>query len=114
MDEADSLSVYPAHTHTLAHPAAEAAERIVGMRREGDRGDDTVTREDIKSDRKEYVVIREVEMKGIKRKILAVPTLWDTSLLIKAPEAYELLISCPIMCGKEFKLRDGACHFIIQ
>lgn len=36
MDEADSLSVYPAHTHTLAHPAAEAAERIVGMRREGD------------------------------------------------------------------------------
>lgn len=40
-------------------------------------GDDTVTREDIKSDRREDVVIREVEMKGIKRKILAVPTLWD-------------------------------------
>lgn len=77
-------------------------------------GDDTVTREDIKSDRKEYVVIREVEMKGIKRKILAVPTLWDSSLLIKAPEANELLISCPIMCGEEFELRDGACHFIIQ
>lgn len=60
------------------------------------------------------MVIREVEMKGIKRKILGVPTLWDSSLLIKAPEANELLISCPIMCGEEFELRDGACHFIIQ
>ncbi len=97
----------------LAHPAAEAAERIVGMRRAGDRRRYS-NQGGHKIDRREDVVIREVQMKGIMRKILEVPTLWDSSLLIKAPEANELLISCPIMCGEQFELRDGACHFIIQ
>lgn len=41
-----------------------------------------------------------------------VPALWDLSLLIKALEVNELLISGSIMCREQLELRDGACHFI--
>lgn len=42
----------------------------------------------------------------MKKKILEVPSLWDSRLSIKAPEANELFICCPIMCDEQFELTD--------